>query len=152
MSRKLSYAIMLVAALSVCACGVQQKQTNRATSDKSTFNDAASIINKHWKLVELNGKPVSFPQSSSAAFLLMNPDGTVNGSLGCNSFSGSYTLQEGNRISFSRLVNTQKMCMDMSIETEMVRVLQIADNYNLTEKQLVLNRARMAPLARFEAD
>jgi heat shock protein HslJ len=100
--------------------------------------------------VELNGKPVSFPEPSIAPFILMNSDGTVSGSLGCNTFAGSFTMQEGNRISFSQLVNTQKMCLDMSTETEMARVLQSADNYNLTEKQFVLNRARMAPLARFE--
>jgi heat shock protein HslJ len=80
----------------------------------------------------------------------MQPDGTVSGNLGCNSFTGSFTLQEGNRITFSKLVNTQIMCLDMSIETEIVRVLQNADNYNLNEDKLVLNRARMAPLARFE--
>ena len=40
----------------------------------------------------------------------------------------------------------------MSIETEIISVLQIADNYNLNENQLVLNRARTAPLARFEID
>jgi heat shock protein HslJ len=130
---------------------VLQRHTNREmTSSMPTFGDATGITNKHWKLVELNGNPVTFPESAVAVFILMNSDGTVSGNLGCNSFSGSFTLQEGNRISFSQLVNTQKMCIDMSIETEMIRVLQSADNYNLNEKQLVLNRARMAPLARFE--
>jgi heat shock protein HslJ len=150
MSRKLFYAITLVVASCVCACGVQQKQTNQFTSEKSTFDDATNITNKHWKLVELNGNPVNFPEASTAVFILLNSDGRVSGNLGCNSFTGSFTLQEGNRIAFSQLVNTQKMCLDMSIENEMIRVLQSADNYNLNEKQLVLNRARMAPLARFE--
>jgi len=153
MSKALFYAIMLVVALSVSACGSLQKQTNQETPDMSTSYDVADITNKHWKLVELNGNPVTFPEFTEAAFILLNPDGTVSGNLGCNSFFGSYTLQEGDRITFSQLANTQKMCFDeniMNIEAEMIRVLQSADNYNLNEKQLVLNRARMAPLARFE--
>jgi heat shock protein HslJ len=109
-----------------------------------------SITNKYWKLTELNGHPVNYPDNSRAAFILMHSDGTVSGNLGCNSFAGSYTLQEGNRISFSQLLNTQMLCMDMSIETEMTQILQITDNYNLNDKQLILNRARMSPLARFE--
>jgi heat shock protein HslJ len=115
-------------------------------------NDKADlgITNRYWRLVELNGNPVTFPEYASVAFILMNSDGSVSGNLGCNSFFGSFTLQEGDRITFSRLVNTQKMCIDMKVETEMIYVLQSADNYNLNERQLVLNRARMAPLARFE--
>jgi heat shock protein HslJ len=74
----------------------------------------------------------------------------VNGNLGCNSFSGAYSVPQATRISFSKMVNTQKMCMDMNIETKLLKVLQTADNYNLNGNQLVLNRARMAPLARFE--
>jgi len=153
MSKALFYAIMLVVALSVSTCGSLQKQTNQETPGMSTFHNAADIINKHWKLVELNGNPVTFPESAEATFILLNSDGTVSGNLGCNSFFGSYTLQEGSRITFSQLANTQKMCFDdsiMNIETEMIRILHSADNYNLNENQLVLNRARMAPLARFE--
>ena len=134
--------MMLFVALSTGACGVKQKTTPGA----STTAAMSSLADKQWKLVELNGKPVS----AGVVFILMKPDGTVSGNLGCNTFAGSFTLQEGNRITFSQLVNTQKMCLDMSVETEMLRVLQSADNYNLNEKQLILNRARMAPLARFE--
>jgi heat shock protein HslJ len=111
---------------------------------------AAGITNKYWKLIELYGNPVSYPEFSVEAFMILSPNGTVSGNLGCNSFFGSFTVEEGNRISFSQLGNTQKMCLDMSIETEMVNRLQMTDNYNITENQFILNRARMAPLARFE--
>ena len=109
-----------------------------------------TVTDTYWILTELNGKPVNYPENSDAAFIFMNSEGRISGNLGCNLFSGSFALQDGNRISFTQLVNTQKMCIDMSIETEMVRVLQNADNYNVNNKQLILNRARMAPLARFE--
>ena len=43
-------------------------------------------------------------------------------------------------------------CLNMEIENELKRALEMADNYSLTAdgKYLSLNRARMAPLARFE--
>jgi len=43
-------------------------------------------------------------------------------------------------------------CPDMTIEQGFLKAINSADNYNLVDGQkLVLNRARMAPLARFEA-
>jgi len=43
-------------------------------------------------------------------------------------------------------------CLNMEIEDELKRALEMADNYSLSSdgKFLSLNRARMAPLARFE--
>jgi heat shock protein HslJ len=77
----------------------------------------------------------------------------VNGSGGCNTFSGIYAINAPGRIKLSQIVATKKACFTgMETETELFRVLEMADNYTLSEdgKTLSLNRARMAPLARFE--
>lgn len=42
-------------------------------------------------------------------------------------------------------------CQFMSMEAEFHRVVGVADNFNVSDEDLVLNRARMAPLARFKA-
>jgi hypothetical protein len=39
----------------------------------------------------------------------------------------------------------------MEIETDMNKALNMTDSYSVKEDTLILNRARMAPLARFEA-
>ncbi len=39
----------------------------------------------------------------------------------------------------------------MTVESEIVKVLNTADNYFLDGEKLVLQKAKMAPLARFEA-
>jgi heat shock protein HslJ len=39
----------------------------------------------------------------------------------------------------------------MEVETAFHDVLKMVDNYSLSGDRLTLNRARMAPLARFEA-
>ncbi|MCL2417560.1 MAG: META domain-containing protein [Bacteroidales bacterium] len=156
MKKMLFYMTMFAVVLNITACGSNQQQGTQTTTVSNISTPArtapvktASVTDTHWTLVELNGNPV---EASSGVFIFMNSsDGRVHGNLSCNSFSGSFTLQEGNRISFSQLVNTQMLCIaGMEIEAEMSRILQLADNYNLTETQFVLNRARMAPLARFE--
>ena len=42
-------------------------------------------------------------------------------------------------------------CPNMKIETEFLKTLETVDNYNFDGKNLVLNRAKVAPLARFVA-
>ena len=138
--KKLTFLAMAAAIICTFSACKSQKATAAKTEVKN------ELTGKYWKLVELNGAAVE-----SKAHIKFKADGTVNGNLGCNTFNGVYTQQEGNRIKFDKMVNTQMMCLDMSVEDELKRVLQIADNYNLTDKQFVLNRARMAPLARFEA-
>jgi hypothetical protein len=42
-------------------------------------------------------------------------------------------------------------CPNLETETHFFKALQMADNYILNGDTLILNKARMAPLARFEA-
>jgi len=105
------------------------------------------LVGKRWRLVELNGKPV---EKKDAYMILDLNTNKVSGNLGCNTFTGAYNLRIGNRIQFSQVVATLKMCLDMEVEDGLKNVLNSADNYNVSEKKLTLNRARMAPLARFE--
>ena len=49
------------------------------------------------------------------------------------------------------MISTKMACPRMEIEMEFLATLEKADNFNVTGDMLELNRARMAPLARFEA-
>jgi len=149
MKKTLLYSAILTVAFFATSCGSQQQSSYPATTEAlvSAATESAVITGRHWHLVELSGNAIE----ATSAFIFFDEDGTVHGNLGCNTFSGSFVQQSGNRISFSQLVNTQMLCFQgMEIEAEMARILHEADNYNLTETQFVLNRARMAPLARFE--
>jgi len=113
----------------------------------------AQIVDKYWKLIELNGKPIDYtknPNLNTMARMTLKPDGTLSGNASCNSFNGIFTFH-GGRVRFSRIIITKKMCLDMSVEDEFMKVLQQADSYIIDGQYLILNRARMAPLARFEA-
>jgi heat shock protein HslJ len=106
-----------------------------------------------WRLTELMGKPVPAPaegqNAPSLTFERQAPN--VHGFAGCNNFTGNAEFMPGNRLRFGNLAVTQKACLDMTVETEFVKVLNTADNYVQDGEKLVLQKARMAPLARFEA-
>lgn len=110
------------------------------------------IEEKYWKLTELYGKKISPGDNQKEQhFILSGKDKRITGYGGCNSFAGTYELKEGNRIKFSRLISTMMMCPDMQNEEQFLKVLEVADNYSLSADTLSLNKARMAPLAKFLA-
>lgn len=115
--------------------------------------DQSGLTEKYWKLVELNGQPVTTTENmrKEPHMILRAAGKRINANGGCNSFMGTYEILEGNRIRFSKMAGTLMACPDMDLEARFTKVLEMVDNYNLDGDKLVLNRARMAPLARFEA-
>ena len=111
----------------------------------------ATLVDTKWVLVELRGKPVKSAEGKEPFIVLTREGSKLNGFGGCNTIQGSYIQQKGNRISFSKIVTTLRHCDAMATEDELLRVLNIADSYSIKGNSLQLNRARMAPSARFEA-
>jgi heat shock protein HslJ len=111
------------------------------------------IEGTYWKLIELNGQSVTMSENQSREqhMILQASDSTVKGHGGCNGFGGNYELKPGDRIKFSKIVSTMMACDNTEMENRFFKVLETADNYNLVNDTLVLNKARMAPLARFKA-
>jgi len=109
------------------------------------------ITSRYWKLVEVRGQAVG-EMEREPHLILEAADGRVSGFAGCNGFMGSYTLDEANaRISFGQIAMTRMFCAaGMEVEEAFSQVLEEVDNYSLNGDSLTLNRARMAPLARFE--
>lgn len=112
------------------------------------------IVEKYWKLKKLEGQDVTMfdNQEKEIFFMLKANDNRLQGFAGCNSLSGSYKLEDGQRISFSNVATTMKSCPDVSVnETEFLKVFEQADNYSINGDELTLNVGRRAPLAVFEA-
>lgn len=108
-----------------------------------------AVEGRQWTLIELGGKPVE--AGPRRPFLLLDAKKAIaGGNASCNSFSGTYAIKSGNRISFDGdFAVTMMACPDMSTEQQFLEVLRKVGNYAVADGILSLNRARMAPLARF---
>jgi heat shock protein HslJ len=123
-------------------------------ADHYILNKQANpITEKYWKLVSLKGKPIDKEKKTikEPFFILKLNNDQIVGHGGCNSFSGKYELKEGNRIIISKLMSTLMACPANEIEIEFVKILESVDNYTIQGDTLFLQKARMAPLARFES-
>ncbi len=108
------------------------------------------VESKKWQLVELRGNPVLAADNGKIPTLEFNAvEGSLAGNDGCNQVMGGYTLNEGNRISFGQMAGTLMACPDMQTPEAFRSTLEMVDNYTVNDTSFVLNRARMAPLARF---
>lgn len=134
------------------------REGNRITGDLAdnyilTKNKTdARLENKKWVLTELMGQEITFEDENSQAFLMFDStSGRVSGHDSCNRVMGSYEILEGNRLTFGRgMASTMMACPDMEIADGFNEVMNKADNYTVADGVLSLNKARMAPLARFK--
>lgn len=117
---------------------------------KKAFSNS-ELENITWELVELDGQKIDTSSDNRSFFILQSDEGRISGSLGCNRFFGSYTLEDPLQISFGPLGVTQMACQDMKIENRLGEVFQNIDNYAIDGDKLYLHKARMAPVAVFKA-
>lgn len=111
-----------------------------------------TLTETYWKLTTLNGNPVP-AGGREAHIILKDADQRVGGSGGCNRITGSYETKEPNRIRFSKMAATMMACLNgMDTDKLLAEALEKTDSYVITpDGVLQLTRARMAPLATFEA-
>ncbi|MDP2158902.1 MAG: copper resistance protein NlpE N-terminal domain-containing protein [Flavobacterium sp.] len=130
----------------------QNTTSSNATAAKSESKSYA-ITGTKWQLVELNGKPVENKnKSAKEMFLQLNAENRYAAFAGCNNMMGGYELKEDAlRIKFTKGASTMMACPDMTIEQEFAEMIEKVDNYSLNGENMSLNKARMAPLARFKA-
>jgi len=112
----------------------------------------ASLKETYWKLTELNGQPIKVPgpDKREIHIILKNGD-RLQGFAGCNNIMGSFELKNESSITFSGVASAMMACPDMNMEDNLKKILQEVDNYTIKGNTLSLNKARMAPLAQFEA-
>lgn len=116
-------------------------------------NEETTLINTHWELTEIMGKPVTKGETQKRAVFIMF-DGEkkrVNGFGGCNNFMGGFEIKQGNRISFSPMASTMMACENMEMEANFMKTLQQVDNFTIQDNVLSLHKARMSPLLKFSA-
>ena len=154
---RLSIVFISLFSFILISCVGNKKADNEATTDALTteeVNNDQVITEKYWKLIKLEGQDVKMVENQEREinFMLKTNDNTVGGFAGCNSITGEYELEEGNRIHFKNMGMTMMMCPDVDVnESEFMEVFELADNYTIHNDTLELNVAKRAPLAVFVA-
>jgi copper homeostasis protein (lipoprotein) len=128
---------------------------DRYILEKELSDAGIPLKGTRWVLDEIMGQPVVQRGDERAPwFILSGDENRIHGFGGCNTFNGSYTLQEGGRISFSQMGATKMACPDLDVDYESMvfEVFHQADNYSQRGDMLLLNLSGMAPLAVWRAE
>ena len=125
------------------------KSRNTATTDATPGEISIDFDGKYWKLIELDGNSVEEGTSAKEPHIILDVNASrFHGNAGCNTISGSYQLTEPGRITFSQVVATRMMCLDMTIENKFLKTFDTADSYTVKNDTLTLFKDETA-LARF---
>ena len=123
----LTVLILLTAALASCT----------PAAGDSTPSPTPSLDGTKWQLLTLDGQAPLMGTTITATFTKSE----IGGSSGCNSYSGSYTL-EGSSIQFGDIGGTEMACMEpegaMDQEQSFLRALRRVASYRLGAGQLEL--------------
>ncbi|GAB2794930.1 hypothetical protein GCM10027275_45010 [Rhabdobacter roseus] len=149
--KKIAWLLLLLP-LGMSHCQSLRK-TAQVPADARGSSGEVPLEGTYWRLTELHGKPVDpAPTDRREVYVrLRKEENRLEGFAGCNSLMGRYTLSNRNRLRFQSVGSTRMACPENTTESEFLNVLETADSYTLSGRQLVLTKARMAPLARFEA-
>lgn len=130
-------ALFLAVFLVACKTPAVQKSTD--------------ITGKTWKLVELNGQPIQLKNPKNNPHFKLDTNGMrYEGHAGCNGLGGTFEIKPDiMRIKFNQGMSTMMACEDLDIENQFTKALLSVDNYSVNGNTLTLNKARMAPLAKF---
>jgi heat shock protein HslJ len=116
--------------------------TQRGDSISFTAQSPAPLTGTAWQVTSLVSGTVatSLPTGTEGkGRITFGKDGSVEGSLGCNSFRGRATVA-GSTITFGPLTSTRKMCPgpEMELERAMLGVLEGKTAYEIKHRALTL--------------
>jgi heat shock protein HslJ len=126
MTFKYLFSLIFIALFSTLGCQSTANNKNQPDEKKSS----ADLFNIKWILQHS-------AQDKYSAFMLFKPNGKVSGFSGCNKFFGKMSLSD-NKISFSRLATTRKMCSKaMSFESNLISSLSSVNTYKIVENSTI---------------
>ena len=105
-----------------------------------------------WRLVRIGERDLTQEERAGDASLILNPDGQVVGSTGCNRFFGRYAAY-GDRLRFQQLGTTKMACRPplMELEQRVVDALSRSARQRREGSRLILLDSRGRALAAYEA-
>ncbi len=111
----------------------------------------ATLLNTHWKLNSLgNIKLKEDTSQRTKPYIMLFANGSkVSGYGGCNYFNGNFETAEGNRLFFSKMINTLRACKNMQTELEFLYIFEQVNSYAIKSNTLFLYDRNRITLAQF---
>lgn len=110
------------------------------------------LVGEKWHLVSFKGEDIQLQEAKSEhAYIQFNEDATLNGYTGCNDLQGTYEVDDAQKIEFSKLVNTLKVCPEMEVENQFLKVVNTTAAYGFEDYALVFYDKDHQKLATFKA-
>ena len=123
------------------SCAGNRLTKNQAVpvGDTDTINQDASLFERYWQVIQLNGTSIQCTERSGReAHIIFNvQDSRISGSGGCNQFSGYFEVN-GNQIRISNIISTKMACMNVPYENEFFGFLQEVNTYEVSRDTLKL--------------
>ena len=117
---------------------------------QETMKPDVSLTNTYWRLVELNGAPVS-PGEDKELHMILRGEDQVGGYAGCNHFTGSVTVS-GEGVAFGPIASTRRMCaVGMQQEDAFLQALESAHRFDISGEDLAIETANGEVTMRFVA-
>lgn len=104
-----------------------------SSCSSSSQTSGPPFENTRWVLISVSGTG-----TNTSTFNLTFANGQINGVGPCNEFSGVYKLN-GNVLSVSKLMSTDKACDYLKIEQQYFRFLEAAQSYDVQNGYLKIN-------------
>ena len=154
----MKYFILIFTLIAMSLFSCTTTKTGDITNDKTFEEDLETIdfdaiLNKSWRLITLEGQAVELAENheEEVNFTLQPDEDRLIGFSGCNTITGNYKLEKGNRIRFFNIASTLQTCPDGIIsEPAFTKVFELADHYTIAGNKLSLNIGNRDPLAVFE--
>ena len=143
--------LALFVSLLVISCGTEASNSTeeQETSDMENTEEQvtpmaprANLLDGNWEANYVEGAPGSMEEVYPNGFptVAFNiAEGQASGNLGCNNFTGSFSV-EGNVITWEgELASTRKACPNMDGEKAFLSALRKSSSYSVTDRGQTLN-------------
>ena len=137
--RKAIGFVAVIAAVAVAAACTSAASPSAASPSAAGAGGGASasaplsnpdLVGTEWVLGDLPGQVLADVRPT----ISFSGDGTVEGNAGCNTFSGSYTV-DGSNLTFGPLTSTRMACEGAkgTLETAFLGAIQATTTYEITD-------------------
>ena len=121
--------IAMTLILSCCSC---------KTSKKSVAKEQYPLVGTQWNLTHLDGAEIG-ADFALRPFITFDTAGAMQGSLGCNSFFGTYSVNKKHKMTLEFEGSTKRLCKQMEVEKKFMQALKRdITRYEIKGEELIL--------------